>query len=158
MVLAATCDLDPDVGNVAAVFTYGAPRIGNMNFLQQIHVQHHRWVNNNDVVPRGLGLICGYRDHGKLHYLNAWGNVRHYPGGVAKVLDAWMGRCLSIAQCFRCKYTGPDALLDHKVDAYLQFLQNYANGINTPETACLGGSKNYRIAVSPDPDVPDKKN
>ena len=37
---------------VAEVYTYGQPRVGNRLYAKQVKSKVHRFVNNNDVVPR----------------------------------------------------------------------------------------------------------
>jgi triacylglycerol lipase len=37
--------------NVEAVYTYGAPRVGNLGFFETYHAITYRLVNNNDIIP-----------------------------------------------------------------------------------------------------------
>lgn len=59
------------------LFTYGSPRVGNEQFINHMNslaIEHHRWVNNADVVTRNP--IYPYKHHGQLHYFDHHGNVR----------------------------------------------------------------------------------
>jgi hypothetical protein len=42
--------------------------------MNNLGVEHHRWVNNADIVTRNP--IYPYKHHGKLHYFDHYGDVR----------------------------------------------------------------------------------
>ena len=56
--------------NPYAIFSYGAPRVGNRPYTKVLSVKHYRWVNNNDIVPRIPPRWFGYRHMGQEIYLN----------------------------------------------------------------------------------------
>ena len=61
------------------LFTYGSPRVGDVAFikhLNKLEVEHHRWVNNADIVTRNP--IYPYKHHGTLHYFDHHGEVRFF--------------------------------------------------------------------------------
>lgn len=60
---------------VETLYTFGSPRVGNRNFVDNLDVQHYRFVNNNDVVPSAPWALLGYRHHGTLVYINYHGNI-----------------------------------------------------------------------------------
>ena len=35
-----------------ALFTFGSPRIGNHRYVNYVHLEAYRWVNNNDIITR----------------------------------------------------------------------------------------------------------
>lgn len=61
---------------VRALITFGSPRVGNRTFVKNLFVEHYRVVNNNDAVTKVPLWIMGYRHHGKVIYLNYYGDVR----------------------------------------------------------------------------------
>ena len=53
------------------LFTFGSPRVGNDSYVElmnQLNIEHHRWVNNADVVTRNP--IFPYHHHGELNYFD----------------------------------------------------------------------------------------
>jgi triacylglycerol lipase len=84
-VCAVRCKISSIPSNPKAIFSYGAPRVGNRPYTSVLKLQHYRWVNNNDIVPRVPPRWLGYRHmgqeiylnrHGKISYLRAWFRVR----------------------------------------------------------------------------------
>jgi len=63
---------------IGAIFTYGSPRAGWRGFVNNLHVPHWRWVNNADQVTTVPLALMGYVHHGKIRYLNTFGNVREF--------------------------------------------------------------------------------
>lgn len=59
-----------------ALFTFGSPKVGNaeyVEFMNSLNIEHHRWVNNADIVTRNP---CGpYIHHGELNYMDHNGDV-----------------------------------------------------------------------------------
>jgi triacylglycerol lipase len=79
------CKTAQIASNPAAIFSYGAPRVGNRPYSMVLTVKHYRWVNNNDIVPRVPPRWLGYRHmgheiymnrHGRISYLRSWARVR----------------------------------------------------------------------------------
>ncbi len=97
---------------VVACYTYGSPRVGGRDWLAKQTFENHRYVNNNDVVPRVPFWIMGFRHYGELHYINYYGNVRKLTPWQ-KFKDSWRGR-------FRAwsKLELFDGARDHSMDAY----------------------------------------
>ena len=75
---------------VGAIFTYGSPRAGWRGFVNNLHVPHWRWVNNADVVTRVPLTVMGYVHHGKIRYINTFGNVREFTYWQ-RFKDKWRG-------------------------------------------------------------------
>ena len=76
--------------NVHQLTTFGSPRVGTRSFVKAIHTTHWRFVNNNDIVCRVPLALMGYKHHGRLQYINFYGNVRKLtPWQMVK--DRWRG-------------------------------------------------------------------
>jgi len=74
-VCAVRCKISPIPSNPQAIFSYGAPRVGNRSYSSYLKVKHYRWVNNNDIVPRVPPRWLGYRHMGQEIYLNRRGRI-----------------------------------------------------------------------------------
>jgi len=62
--------------NVECLYTFGSPRVGAFGWRKLVKVEHYRYVNNNDIVPKVPFAIMGYAHHGTLVYINHYGNIR----------------------------------------------------------------------------------
>lgn len=60
-------------------YNYGSPRVGTPRWATEFNKKYtlHRFVNNNDVVPRVPFSIMWYKHAGELHYINTYGNIRN---------------------------------------------------------------------------------
>jgi triacylglycerol lipase len=120
---------DPDMIKPKKLYTYGSPRafsfIGSR--LTCSGVEHHRWVNNMDIVPRSPGVLMGYGHFGQLHYINTWGNVVDGAGVFYRERDR-IGAWKRAAEDERLGYVD-----SHAMDNYIAALENYKNGIIQPE-------------------------
>lgn len=72
------------------LFTYGSPRVGCRRYVNYVKLNHHRWVNNNDIVPRVPPVLLGYRHAGDEMYLDRHGRFRKVRGW-ARVSDRIKG-------------------------------------------------------------------
>lgn len=61
---------------VHELYTFGSPRVGTRGFVNNAHVTHWRFVNNNDIVTRVPLALMGYKHHGNLCYINHYGHIR----------------------------------------------------------------------------------
>ena len=101
-----------------ALFTFGSPRVGGRKFIKNIHCEHHRFVNNNDIVTKVPPALLRFKHHGNLHYFNAYGQLRTLTGWQA-VKDIFRGIW---AGWKRGKFF--DALTDHSMVNYVEFVDN----------------------------------
>jgi hypothetical protein len=101
--LATLCALrlQKDGHGSAAVYTYGSPRVGNDKFQAAFRLQHHRWVNDNDLVTAVPPDLLGYRPVGTLDHIMPGGTIRLNdrdgttpPDAVVTFLDAVGGPVL----------------------------------------------------------------
>lgn len=97
-VCAVRCKLSPIPSNPYAIFTFGAPRVGNRKYTSFLKATHYRWVNNNDIVPRVPPRWLGYRHmgqeiylnrHGKISSLRSWFRVHDRLRGLIASLRLW---------------------------------------------------------------------
>ena len=91
------------------LYTYGSPKVGGKEFVAGLEVDHWRFVNNNDAVPKVPLWLMGYRHHGHLQYINY--------GGMIKKCTYWQrwkdgmrGRWRAI-----CKFQLFDGIYDHDI-------------------------------------------
>ena len=89
-ICAGRCKLSHIRSNPRALVTFGSPRIGNRRYVNYVHLEAHRWVNNNDIVVRLPPALLGYRHKGQEIYLNAYGQIRRMTGWQ-RVKDRWRG-------------------------------------------------------------------
>ncbi|QDU90775.1 Lipase (class 3) [Pirellulimonas nuda] len=89
-ICAGRCKLSQISSNPRALFTFGAPRVGNKRYVSHTRIEYYRWVNNNDVVPRVPPRWMGYRHSGTEVYLNRKGQISRVRG-VWKARDRWWG-------------------------------------------------------------------
>jgi len=100
------------------IYTFGAPRAGNEDFVQTLKFPHHRLQNNNDVVCRVPSVLLGYRHQCNSIYLNHNGHVKTF-GTWQRFCDMVKGRLRAIlkGQLF-------DGVYDHSMDKYCKKLYN----------------------------------
>ena len=89
MATIATSRLEEAV-KVEQLTTFGSPRVGTRKFVKHISTPHMRYVNNNDIVTKVPLFIMGYKHHGKLQYINFYGNIRKLTTWQM-IKDKWRG-------------------------------------------------------------------
>ena len=106
-------------GRVIDLYTYGSPRVGNYKWTQvNWDLKHHRFVNNNDVVPKVPLWVMGYRHQGELQYINYYGDFRSATAWQ-RIKDQWRGRWEALK-----KFKLFDGLGDHAIGNYVDKLEN----------------------------------
>jgi len=103
---------------IAACYTYGCPRVGNKRWAKAQMFSNHRFVNNNDIVPRIPPIWLCYRHYGELHYINYYGKIRDL-SFWQKIKDQLRGRFRALRK-FECF----DDIKDHDIDQYVRKLKN----------------------------------
>ena len=109
------CYLSHIPSNPVELFTYGSPRVGDKRYINHVKLDHYRFVNNNDIVPRVPPRLFGYRHCGAEVYLDRDGQIRKL-GLVSKRRDKWRGFIRSL------KRWKIDHFVDHSIHRYIEAL------------------------------------
>ncbi len=116
-ICAGRCVLSHIRSNPRALFTFGAPRVGNRRYVNYVDFEAYRWVNNNDSVPRLPPAFLGFRHKGQEIYLNAYGQIRRLTPWQ-RVKDRWRG-------FFRGLREGNlDFFADHSILRYIEHIRD----------------------------------
>lgn len=100
-----------------AVFTFGAPRVGDRLYVTHADVPCYRFVNNNDVVTRLPPMWMGYHHEGDEYYFNSHDRLVRL-GPLRRRFDHWRG-------VLRGLWRGDlDLLSDHKIHRYVACVLN----------------------------------
>ena len=103
---------------VAVCYTYGCPRVGNKRWVSSLRFSNHRFVNNNDIIPRIPPMWLCYRHYGELHYINYYGNIRNLTVWQ-KIKDQIRGRFRALR-----KFELFDDIKDHNIKEYVRKLKD----------------------------------
>jgi hypothetical protein len=104
---------------IAACYTYGCPRVGNAEFVNQLwKVPVYRQVHSSDIVPRApFGF--GYRQAGDLRYIKRSGTLVEAPNSI--------GYFLSFFASFLTLLIGRKTVfLNHRIAGYVSALDAWA--------------------------------
>lgn len=100
---------------VGGLYTYGSPRVGDAEFAERFRdlfpggggPEHHRFVNERDIVTRVPPEPFGYRHVGAAHHIASDGAIRAEdvqgdasPGELRGDLDGLLGRVRELARKF----------------------------------------------------------
>ena len=117
-IMASRCMYEDAVPDPQELYTFGSPRVGWRGYVVHLGVEHHRWVNNNDIVTRVPLRLMGYTHHGEEHYMNAYGDVRKM-SGWQRAKDRWRGFVMGL------KAGGVDNFSDHSMTNYIANLKKF---------------------------------
>ncbi|MGB1309762.1 MAG: lipase family protein [Leucothrix sp.] len=120
-ICAGRCALSHIKSNPAQIVTFGSPRVGNKRYINHVKMDHVRWVNNNDVVPKVPPAWLGYRHTGEEHYLDNEGRLRQL-NLLQRRKDAWTGFISGL------KNRTIDHFRDHLIDRYVDHIYFEALG------------------------------
>ena len=106
--------------DVDTLYTYGSPRAGGPKFRAWCdkHLNHQRFVNNNDVVPC-VPSFFRWRHSGKCNYIKSTGEVTN--------LGRWSSERIRdkgwslIKTMFKGRF---DLISDHNINDYILHLEN----------------------------------
>ncbi|MEL7356367.1 MAG: lipase family protein [Cyanobacteria bacterium J06560_6] len=111
---------------VAGVYTFGQPRVGDRTFVNQLNTQTKgrvfRFVNNNDIVPHIpppfsiLNPTRLYGHMGTLKYFNAGGNIIANYKLINRIADSLWGLTKGALG------SGFDMITDHSMEYYISHI------------------------------------
>ncbi len=110
-VCAVRCKISPIPSNPQAIFSFGAPRVGDRPYTSFLKVKHYRWVNNNDIVPRVPPRWLGYRHMGQEIYINRRGRISNLRSWL-RVRDRFWGLLASL-RLWKLDYFSDHAMVDY---------------------------------------------
>ncbi len=110
-VCAVRCKISPIPSNPQAIFSYGAPRVGNRAYSSFLKVKHYRWVNNNDIVARIPPRWLGYRHMGQEIYINRRGRISNLRSWF-RVRDRFLGLLASL-RLWKLDYFSDHSMVDY---------------------------------------------
>lgn len=104
-------------------YNYGSPRVGTRSWVKEFNSKFtcHRFVNNNDIVPRVPPSFLFYRHAGELHYINTYGNIRN-----ATAWQRFKDRFRGYRAAFR-KRQWFDSILDHSMPGYVERISKHTD-------------------------------
>ena len=108
--------------------TFGQPRVGDPEFLQNYTVTHHRFVNEHDMITKlpPRSVFTRYWHVGLEQFLDEAGNLLEGKGDTSLLEDLFFGR---LARTFNLKDARNESFLDeviqrgrrdHKIATYAQ--------------------------------------
>ena len=106
---------------VLTVITFGSPRVGTQEFVNNCLFDHYRVQNNCDDVTKVPLLIMGFRHHGTHVYLDVNGKIRKF--NIWQIIKD-MIRSRIISRLKRKRFIG---LTDHFMDNYISKLSKNVN-------------------------------
>jgi triacylglycerol lipase len=116
-VCAVRCKLSPIPSNPQAIFSFGAPRVGDKAYASFLKIRHYRWVNNNDAVPRFPPRLIGYHHMGREIYINRKGKISRIHNWL-RFHDRLRGFMLGLQK------GKIDYLSDHSMKEYVAIIRN----------------------------------
>lgn len=118
-ICAGRCMLSHINSNPRQLYTYGSPRVGDKTYVNYVHLDHFRFVHNNDIVTRMPPVFMGFRHAGREIYIDRHGQLRN-AGWLGKQRDRWKGFLRGLMS-FKI-----DHLCDHSIHAYIDALNQEA--------------------------------
>ena len=114
-------------GNVAGLYTFGSPRVGDKSFADDFFIPTYRFVNNNDIVTQVPPLP--YHHVGQLRYIDHQGRIHDDTVRWQRWLDSIQGQvqtAFNAAGKLRkgFKIMVPDGLMDHAPTLYCTHIWN----------------------------------
>jgi hypothetical protein len=115
-------------GKAQGLYTFGSPRVGNVDFADDFHISAYRFVNNNDIVARVPPPIL-YKHVGDLRYIDSSGIVYDNSSCWERTTDSIRSEVSYIANSPGQKRHGfahliPDDIVDHVPTLYATHIWN----------------------------------
>ena len=125
-IMASRCFYDNGLVDPAELHTYGSPRVGWSGYVKTMAVEHHRWVNNNDIVTKVPLWCMGYRHDGTEHYIDSEGDIDKEKG-LARFWDGFQGFFSGLLK------GSVDQVSDHNMSDYIAHIARVAKGRIDPK-------------------------
>lgn len=114
--------------DIQGLYTFGAPRLGNRDFVSGYPMTNFRIINNNDIVPHLP--IYPYVDLGELHYIDSNGALHLSIGAWQRLKDEIRGHINCVVENIRNLDQGwtatlAEGLKDHTPLLYALHLWNH---------------------------------
>jgi triacylglycerol lipase len=121
----AAARLQKDGADVTGVYTFGCPRVGNVDFFNNYKVLTYRLVNNNDVIPHIPGEIISVKGYNFYQYkhvgsLKYFDRHKQYEEGTT---DWGVKKRLIYEHLLRVSQPPTEWLWDHHLDAYISAIE-----------------------------------
>jgi hypothetical protein len=115
-------------GKAQGLYTFGSPRVGDVDFADAFHISAYRFVNNNDIVPKVPPPIR-YKHVGDLKYIDSRGIINDNSSGREGTTDSVRGEVSDIADSpgrIRRGFINfiPDDIVDHVPTLYATHIWN----------------------------------
>ena len=109
-------------GDVQGLYTFGSPRVGDIGFKNNFHVNTYRIVNNNDIVTR-LPPSGPYHHVGELEYIDSNGLIRDNPSRWKMWVDMVRGEMKNTFNSFsQVRQHGLSALISDAIKDHVPTL------------------------------------
>ncbi len=125
--------------NVAGLYTFGQPRVGDLTFSRQLDKnlagKVFRFVNNNDVVPHVpppfsfQNPLRFYGHLGTIKYFNSKGRLMANYKAISRAMDGLVGLLKSLFE------SGFDLIADHNMAYYISYLAQAMEAENKDKKA-----------------------
>jgi hypothetical protein len=115
-------------GHVQGLYTFGSPRVGDLDFKKDFHIKTYRFVNNSDIVARVPPPVV-YCHVGELRYIDAYGQIHDNTSLWERAVDIIDGHTLSVFNGLGQTRHGfakliPDSIIDHVPLLYSMYIWN----------------------------------
>jgi alpha/beta superfamily hydrolase len=115
-------------GKTQGLYTFGSPRVGDVDFADDFHISAYRFVNNNDIVAKVPPPIR-YKHVGDLKYIDSSGLVHEDASRRERITDSIRGEVPYIANSpgkIRRGFINfiPDDFVDHVPTLYATHVWN----------------------------------
>jgi hypothetical protein len=157
----AAASLQDNNMEVAGLYTFGQPRVGDLSFTRQLNTRLadkvFRFINNNDVVPhvpppfslRNPTRL--YAHLGTVKYFNSKGKLASNYKAISRALDGIIGLFKGLFE------SGFDLISDHSMSYYISYLAKATDEEKQDRAARKLESDVNRLGGGPDNVTPPTK-
>jgi predicted lipase len=115
-------------GNVRGLYTFGSPRVGDIDFKGDFHISTYRIVNNDDIVTRIPPAVL-YHHVGDLKYIDSKGLIHDNTSRWERLTDSIRGQIAYVFNSLGQIRSGlgwfvPDDIVDHVPTLYATHIWN----------------------------------